>query len=63
MVEAVRECLGDEGERMVVEGEGLVTRRGPGELMVVAGLEAGGDSERMEGCGSEGTDCDWEGED
>ena len=32
---------------MIVEGEGLVTRMG--ELMVVAGLEMGGDRERMEG--------------
>lgn len=45
----------------MVEGEGLATRRG--ELMVVAGLDTGGDKERMEGCGRGGTGNGWEGED
>jgi hypothetical protein len=45
----------------MVEGDGLVTGRG--ELMVVAGLDMGGDRERMEGCGRGGTGDGWEGED
>jgi len=50
-VEAVGECVVEEGERMV-EGEELVIRRG--ELWVVAGLEAEVASERMDGCGRGG---------
>ncbi len=61
IVEAVRECGLEEGERMVVEGEELV--RGRGELWVVAGLETGGDRERMEGGGRGGAGDDCEGED
>jgi hypothetical protein len=62
MVEAVGDCVVEEGERMVVEGEGLVIRRG--ELRVVAGLDETGDArERMEGCGRAGIGDDWEGED
>ena len=44
----------------MVEGEGLVT--GMGELMVVEGLEMGGDRARIEGCGRGGTGNGSEGE-
>jgi hypothetical protein len=59
MVEAVGECV-KEGVRMVVEGEELTGR---GELRVVAGLETGEASVRMDGCGRGGIGDDWAGED
>ena len=58
-MEAVGECVVEEGERMV-ETEGLVRTRG--ELLLVAGLETGDASERIEGCGRGGIGDDWEGE-
>jgi hypothetical protein len=57
-VEAVGECVDEEDVRMVVEGEEL----GRGELWVVAGLETGDASVRMEGCGRGGIGDDWAGE-
>ena len=53
------ECV-EEGVRMVVEGEELIGR---GELWVVAGLETGDASVRMEGCERVGIGDDWAGED
>lgn len=50
--------MDEEDVRMVVEGEEL----GRGELWVVAGLETGDASVRMEGCGRGGIGDDWAGE-
>ena len=45
--------MSEVGERMVLEGEGVL--RGSGEMGVLAGLSMGGERERMEGCGTSGT--------
>jgi hypothetical protein len=57
MVEAVGEWVTEVGERMVLEGEGLL--RGSGEMMVLAGLCMGDERESMEDCGIGGTGEGW----
>jgi hypothetical protein len=60
MVEAAGECATEVGERMVLEGEGVL--RGTGELKELAGLsmELEVETERMEVCGTGGTGDGWD---